>query len=136
ISTRAFVFGLIVFQIAASVCWEYFKFVMDDPLYQFSPAPTMISYPLLGAALMFRRRSTIGQNVTMWATFTGMCVFWFPTAWLFYGPAAHSAQSIAAGVVAITGGAIMTYLISGKTPWFKRTSLPTDPAPPVLASVT
>jgi hypothetical protein len=136
ISTRAFVIGLVVFQIAASVTWEYFKFVMDDPLYQFSPAPTMISYPLLGAALMFRRRSTIGQNVTMWATFTGMCVFWYPTAWLFYGPAAHSPQSIAAGIVSIIGGLFMTYAVSGRTPWFKHVPLRTDPAPSVLASVT
>src|SRR5262245_52139611 len=45
ISTRNFVLGLVAFQLAASVTWEYFKFVMADPLYQASPTITLISYP-------------------------------------------------------------------------------------------
>jgi uncharacterized membrane protein len=129
ISTRAFILGLIGFQVAASVTWEYFKYVMDDPLYQFTTTPTVISYSLFGAALMFRRRSTIGQNVTMWVTFTGMTVFWYATAWSFYGEAARAWQSFAAGIVAITGGLVMTYLVSDKSSWFTRVPLPTRPAP-------
>ena len=126
ISTRNFILGLIGFQIAASVTWEYFKSVLDDPLYQASPAPTMISYSLFGAALMLRRRSTIGQNVTMWASFTGMTVFWFATAWTWYGEAFRSWQVIAAGIVAIIGGAVMTYLVSDRSTWFTRR--PLDPS--------
>lgn len=129
ISTTAFVMGLVAFQIAASVTWEYFKYVMDDPIYQFTTTPTVISYSLFGAALMFRRRSTIGQNVTMWWTFTAMTVFWYATAWTFYGEAARSWQCIAAGIVAITGGVIMTVVISGKTPWFKRAPLTVQGVP-------
>jgi hypothetical protein len=124
ISTRNFVLGLIVFQLAATVTWEYFKSVMHDPLYQLSPAPTMVSYVVFGAALMLRRRSTIGQNVTMWWTFTGMTVFWFLTAWIWYGETFRTWQSFASGIVAICGGVAMTYLISGRSKWFARVPLP------------
>jgi hypothetical protein len=119
-STRNFIIGLIVFQIGATITWEYFKYVMADPLYQFSTTPTVISYSLLGAAMMFRRRSTIGQNVTMWWTFTAMTVFWYLTAWSFYGPSQRSWQCFAAGTFAIVGGLVMTYAVSGHQSWFTR----------------
>jgi uncharacterized membrane protein len=123
ISTTTFVAGLVVFQIAATVTWEYLKFVMDDPLYQASPTLTMLSYPLFGAALMLRRRSTIGQNVTIWWTFTAMSVVWFITIWTWYGEAFRSWQVVAGGLVAIIGGLAMTYLVSDRSTWFKRTPL-------------
>jgi hypothetical protein len=120
ISTATFVVGLIVFQIATSVAWEYFKYVMGDPLYQASPTVTLISYPAFGAALMLRRRSTIGQSVTMWWTFTAMSVAWQATLWTWYGPAFRSWQMIAGGIVAIAGGLAMTYLASDRSTWFTR----------------
>ena len=123
ISTRNFVLGLVVFQIGASVTWEYFKYVMADPLYQTSPTVTLISYPLLGAALMLRRRSTIGQNVTMWWTFTAMTMAWQATLWIWYGPAFRSWQMVAGGIVAIVGGLAMTYLVSDRSTWFSRRPL-------------
>jgi uncharacterized membrane protein len=128
ISTSNFVLGLIAFQIAATVTWEYLKYVMDDPLYQASPTLTMISYPLFGAALLLRRRSTIGQNVTMWWTFTAMSVVWFVTIWTWYGASFRSWQVIAGGIVAIVGGAVMTYLVSDRSTWFNRTPLTTTAA--------
>ena len=123
IGTASFVLGLVVFQIAATVAWEYFKYVMDDPLYQASPTVTLISYPAFGAALMFRRRSTIGQNVTMWWTFTAMTVAWQATIWTCYGPSFRSWQMIAGGIVAIAGGLVMTYLVSDRSTWFMRRPL-------------
>jgi hypothetical protein len=123
IRTTTFVAGLVVFQIAATVTWEYLEYVMDDPLYQASPTLTMISYPLFGAALMLRRRSTIGQNVTMWWTFTAMCVVWFITIWTWYGDAFRSWQTVGGGIVATAGGLVMTYLVSDRSTWFNRTPL-------------
>jgi len=123
ISTTTFVAGLVAFQVAATVTWEYLEKVMGDPLYQASPTLTMLSYPLFGAALMFRRRSKIGQNVTMWWTFTAMCVVWFITIWTWYGEAFRSWQVIAGGIVSIAGGLAMTYLVSDRSTWFKRTPL-------------
>jgi len=120
ISTASFVVGLVVFQIATSAAWEYLKYVMGDPLYQTSPTVTLISYPFFGAALMFRRRSTVGQNVTMWWTFTAMTVAWQATIWTCYGPSFRSWQMIAAGIVAIAGGLVMTYLVSDRSTWFTR----------------
>jgi uncharacterized membrane protein len=123
ISTRNFILGLVAFQIGATVTWEYFKYVMGDPLYQASPTITLISYPLLGAALMLRRRSTIGQNVTMWWTFTAMTVGWQATLWIWYGPEFRSWQMIAGGIVATIGGLAMTYLVSDRSTWFTRRPL-------------
>jgi hypothetical protein len=120
ISTAGFVVGLVVFQIATSTAWEYLKYVMGDPLYQTSPTVTLISYPFFGAALMFRRRSTVGQNVTMWWTFTAMSVAWQATIWTCYGPSFRSWQMIAGGIVAIAGGVVMTYLVSDRSTWFTR----------------
>ena len=123
ISTASFVVGLVVFQIATSAAWEYLKYVMGDPLYQTSPTVTLISYPFFGAALMFRRRSTVGQNVTMWWTFTAMSVAWQATIWTCYGPSFRSWQMIAGGIVAIAGGLVMTYLVSDRSTWFMRRPL-------------
>jgi hypothetical protein len=133
ISTATFVVGLVAFQIAATVTWEYFKSVMGDPLYQASPTVTMISYPLFGAALMLRRRSTIGQNVTMWWTFTAMTVTWFATIWTWYGEPFRSWQVIAGGIVAIVGGLAMTYFVSDRSTRFTRTPLP--PSGPTMTAV-
>jgi lipid-A-disaccharide synthase-like uncharacterized protein len=48
VSTRLFILGLVAFQIAASLTWEYFKSVMGDPLYQLSTPATVVAYPLFG----------------------------------------------------------------------------------------
>ena len=119
-SLRAFVAGLIALQIAASVAWELLKQILDDPLYQGSVAPTMVSYVAFGFALMLRRRSTIGQNTTMWWSFTGMCVFWFLTVGTWYGEGFRSWQYLATGGVAIAGGIAMTYLVSDRSRLFEK----------------
>jgi hypothetical protein len=119
-STRTFVLGLIAFQIAASVTWELLKHIIDDPLYQASVAPTMVSYVVFGFALMLRRRSTIGQNTTMWWSFTGMCAFWFLTVGLWYGEGFRSWQYLATGALVIAGGLAMTYLVSDRSAVFPR----------------
>lgn len=134
VGTRGFVLGLVAVQIASSVTWEFFKFIMDDPLYQASPAVTMVSYPLMGAALLFRRRSSIGQNVTMWASFTAMTVCWSVVTAIWYGAGFRSWQYLAAGAVAALGGLVMMYLVSERSHFFTR--IPLGAAPRGSAAAT
>lgn len=119
-----FVAGLIVFQVFATAAWEWFKYAMGDPLYLASAAPTMLSYPVFGAALMMRRQSKAGQNTTMYVAFTGMTVFWFGTTHLWYGQAFRSWQFVACGVLAALGGLVMAYLVSGRSTLLPDTSTP------------
>jgi hypothetical protein len=120
LSPRLFVLGLVVVQIAASTTWELLKSFGGDPLYQASPALTMVSYPLLGAALLLRRGSSLGQSVLMWSSFTGMSLFWFVTAGIFYGEPFRSWQYLGAGAVAVLGGSAMTYQLSGRSTLLRR----------------
>jgi hypothetical protein len=119
-SRRAFVVGLMAFQIVASVAWELVKQILDDPHYQASVAPTMVSYVAFGFTLMLRRRSTIGQNTTMWWSFSGMCAFWFVTTGTCFGEGFRSWQYLATGAVTIAGGLAMTYLVSDRSAVFTR----------------
>jgi len=52
-----------------------------------------------------------------------MCVAWFTTIWTWHGDAFRSWQTVAGGVVAISGGLVMTYLVSDRSTWFNRTPL-------------
>lgn len=123
LSKQQLIAGLIVFQVFATVAWEWFKYAMDDPLYLASPATTMISYPVFGAALMLRRRSTIGQNSVMYLAFTGMTVMWFGTTYLWYGEPFRSWQFVVCGTLAAIGGLVMAYLTNSRSRWFPRTPL-------------
>lgn len=111
ISTRTFVAGLVVVQLMSSATWELFKYLSTDPLYQFGPLLTQIAYPLFGLAMLLRRRSALGQNVTMWAAFTGMTVVWNITTAIWYGPAFRAVPYLLGGAVAVTGGLLMTYAV-------------------------
>jgi hypothetical protein len=120
ISTRTFVVGLVVVQLASSATWELFKYIVNDPLYQFSPLLTQISYPFFGAAMLLRRRSAMGQNVIMWGGYSVMAVVWVVTTGLWYGPAFRTWQYFGGGAVAILGGVVMTYLVSSRSPLAAR----------------
>lgn len=118
VGMRTFIVGLVVFQVFASLTWELLKYMFDDPLYQMAPSLTLVTYPVLGAALMLRRRSTAGQSVLMWAAFTGMTVAWYITTPVWLGEAFRSPQYLAAGLMAIVGGLVMTYLVSSRSQLF------------------
>jgi hypothetical protein len=117
---RAFAGVLVLGVVVSAVTWELLKELLGDPLYQASPALAMLSYPIFGAALMFRRRSAIGQSVTMWANFTAMTVCWFIASAIWFGGGFRSWQYLGAGVVAALGGAVMTYLVSSRSELFPR----------------
>jgi hypothetical protein len=127
VNARTFVIGLVVVQIGSSATWELFKYIVNDPLYQFSPLLTLISYPFFGAALMLKRHSAFGQNVIMWGAYTAMAVVWMITTGLWYGEPFRTWQYFSGGAVAIVGGAIMTYLVSSRSPLENRTPVP-EPA--------
>jgi hypothetical protein len=136
LSTANFVTVLVLVQAASSLTWELLKTFGGDPLYQASPALTMVSYPLLGAALLLRRKSPLGQSTLMWSTFTGMTVFWFITAGVFFGEPFRSWQYLGAGTVVAVGGIVMTYLVSGRSRLFLSPGL-SEPAPrPRAAELT
>ncbi|HEY1970564.1 MAG TPA: hypothetical protein VGH89_21605 [Pseudonocardia sp.] len=111
ISTRAFIIGLVLVQVGSSATWELFKYLANDPLYQFAPLLTQIAYPLFGLAMLLRRRSALGQNVTMWVAFTGMTIVWNITTAVWYGPAFRALPYLLGGAVAVVGGLLMIYAI-------------------------
>jgi hypothetical protein len=111
-SPRAFT-ALIVAGAAASIlAWEYLKAVMDDPLYQASPALTMLAFPITGAALMVRRRSVAGQTVAIWAAFTCMAACWWTTTIAFYAGFFRSWQYIAVGAATVVSCGAITVLVA------------------------
>lgn len=111
-STRAFAGLVILGALGTIVAWEYLKAVMDDPLYQASPALTMLAFPLTGAALMLRRRSAAGQTTTIWGAFTCMAACWWTTTIWFYADFFRSWQYVTVGVVTVIGCAAMTYVVA------------------------
>jgi hypothetical protein len=111
-TSRAFAVLIAAGALGTIVAWEYLKAVMDDPLYQASPALTMLALPLTGAALMVRRRSVVGQTVTIWAAFTVMATCWWTTTIWFYEGFFRSWQYIVVGVATVLGGAALTYVVA------------------------
>lgn len=120
VSARTFVLCLAAAQLASIATWELFKSIVNDPLYQFSPLLTLISYSFMGAALMIKRRSALGQNTIMWGAYTAMCVIWPITTGVFYGPPFRTWQYFAGAAVAIVGGVVMTWLVSKRSPMFNQ----------------
>ncbi len=111
VSARAFVAGLVVIQVFASVGWEWIKSALEDPLYQLSTPLTIVAYPVFGFALAVRRRSTVGQNLTMWLTFVCMAALWFATTAIWFGDPWRTWQHLAIGVLSVGGGLGMAYLV-------------------------
>lgn len=109
---RAFAGLIAVGALGTIVAWEYLKAVMNDPLYQASPALTMLALPITGAALMIRRRSAVGQTVTIWAAFTVMAVCWWTTTIVFYEGFFREWQYVVVGVATVIGGAAMTAVVA------------------------
>lgn len=124
VTARTFVGALVVAQLASIATWELFKYIVNDPLYQFSPLLTQISYPFMGAALMLKRRSALGQNTIMWGAYTVMAVVWVVTTGIWYGDPFRTWQYLAGGAVAILGGVVMTWLVSARSPMFNRQAAP------------
>jgi hypothetical protein len=102
VSERAWAGVLAVGALGGIVTWELLKTVYDDPLYQQSPALTLVTYPLFAGALMIRRRSALGQSVRMWQGACGITLFWWITTVAFFGDGFDSWQYVAAGVFALT----------------------------------
>jgi hypothetical protein len=60
----------------------------------------------------------------MWGAYTVMAVVWVATTGLFYGEPFRTWQYFAGGAVAILGGALMTYLVSSRSPLRDRERAP------------
>ena len=109
--------GLVVLgAIGTNIAWEYLKAVMQDPLYQASPALTLLALPLAGAALMIRRRSVVGQTVVIWGSFTVLSVLWWATTVAFYTSFFRSWEYIAAGVFTVASCASLTAVVARLRP--------------------
>jgi len=111
-SPRAFAALIAAGALGSILAWEYLKAVMDDPLYQASPALTMLAFPITGAALMVRRRSVAGQTVMIWSAFTCMATCWWATTIAFYEGFFRSWQYVAVGVATVLGCAAMTVVVA------------------------
>jgi hypothetical protein len=116
VSERAFAALLLAGVIGTNIAWEYLKAVMSDPLYQASPALTLLALPITGAALMIRRRSAAGQTVVIWASFTALSCFWWATTVGFYTSFFRSWEYISAGVFTIAACAAMTVVVARLKP--------------------
>jgi hypothetical protein len=103
VSERTWAAVLALGAIVTIIAWEYLKRIMHDPLYQMSPPLTMLAFPITGAALMMRRRSTIGTTVTIWVAFAVMAIAWWSTTMIFYGPAFRSWTMYASGIATVLG---------------------------------
>jgi len=112
ISERAFAGLIVLGAIGTNIAWEFLKAVMGDPLYQASPALTLLSLPIAGAALMIRRRSVAGQSVVIWASFTVLSVFWWATTVAFYPSFFRSWEYISAGVFTIGASGALTVVVA------------------------
>ena len=112
LSTRAFVGVLIAGLLIAEVMHEFFKHFFGDPLFQLDPTLTMLIYPACGAVMMLSRRSTAGQSVTMWWTFTAMTLIFHATCFIWFGGVFQTWAYAIGGGVATLGGAIMTYVVA------------------------
>jgi len=82
------------------VGWEFFKRLVDDPLYQAAAALTLFVLPIAGIAQMMRRRSVAGQTVAVWGGFTAMVPFWWAVTVYYYGDGFRSWQYVSLGAVA------------------------------------
>ena len=111
-SRKSFALLLVVALLFAEVIHEYFKLAFGDPLFQLDPTLTMLVYPVFGAAMVVRRKSTRGQSATMWWTFTAMTAIFHATTYLWFSPPFQSWYYVTAAVVATLGGAVMACVIS------------------------
>jgi hypothetical protein len=116
VSERVFAGLLLAGVVGTNVAWEYLKAVMGDPLYQASPALTLLALPLTGAALMIRRRSVAGQTVVIWASFTALSAFWWATTVGFYTDAFRSWEYVSAGVFTILACGALTVVVARLKP--------------------
>ena len=113
---RQFAALIVLGAVGTNIAWEYLKAVMGDPLYQSSPALTLLSLPLAGAALMIRRRSFAGQSAVIWGAFTVLAAFWWATTVAFYTPFFRSWEYIAAGAFTVAACATLTVLVARRAP--------------------
>jgi hypothetical protein len=109
--------------VSAIVTWELFKVLLADPLYQVSPAITLVSYPIFGFALIVRRGSTIGQTPLMWLCSGAMVVIWWAVTMTWYGAGFRSPQYLAAGVVTVIFDLAIAWIVSGRGRLFPRAPL-------------
>lgn len=111
-NATTFQFALVVAAgaIASVVAWEFFKTIVDDPLYQVAASLTLFALPLTGAAQMMRRRSFAGQTVALWGGFTAMVPLWWAVTVGYYG--FRSWQYVALGVVGFLMFAAITVVVA------------------------
>lgn len=86
--------------VAFVIVWEYLKVVWDDPLYQATPALTLVLLPLATSALLLRRRSAVAQSAVIYGCFAGMVPLWWGVTVGYYGGGFGSWQYILTGVIA------------------------------------
>jgi len=94
--------------VAWIVGWEFFRRLVDDPLYQAGAALTLFVLPMAGGAQLLRRRSMVGQSVTVWAAFTAMVPLWWSVTVYYYGDGFRSWQYVTLGVVAFAMFLVVT----------------------------
>jgi|SRR5581483_8348681 len=95
--------------------WWIVRGTFDDPLFLVSLGLVTAAYPPMGMALLVHRRGAAGQTTLMWASFTALCVVWYPAAAYGFGPAFRSTVWLGMGALTTVWAAINTGLVATAT---------------------
>lgn len=110
--SRAAVGGLLAAGVlTAGVVWEGVKYIFADDLYLLGFGLTIVSYPVFGVGLLFRRGSALGQTPGMWIAYLVTAVGYFAVSAGWFGPAFHAWQWFGLAALSVLGGVAMTFAV-------------------------
>ncbi|MET0547220.1 MAG: hypothetical protein ABWZ40_13000 [Caulobacterales bacterium] len=102
--------------VGAFVCWFSLRAALNDPLFAYSFGASGFLTPFFCLRLMLDRRDARGQSLATWIGYIGMQTSWFTATYLFWAQGFRSPEYVLLGVVCVTGGIAMAYMIhSAKT---------------------
>jgi hypothetical protein len=108
--------GAVLAGLAATMTlWWIVRGTFDDPLFLVSLGLITAAYPPMGMALLAHRRGPAGQTTLMWASFTALCVCWYPGAAYGFGPAFQSTVWLGMGALTTAWAGLNTWLVASAT---------------------
>jgi hypothetical protein len=122
----------------AVIVWSFTKHVLGDPIYIAYFHLANMAMPVMGPALLIRRKSRAGQSMLIWWAYLVMANCWYLSTYLWFGSEFRSIEYVSIWAVANVGCAVMLIALSRMPPYVPEpaaSSAADDRPEPVPATV-